>query len=105
MAVESVRHSWGLAGIGLLGAINIPYYEEMARHINWWRYANCRMFSYTPYYIILGEFGIAILLAVLAKHLTRGTWATALLTGLAGGAGIFLCFALAYGLTDGVVPP
>ena len=27
---------WGLVTIGLLGAINIPYYEEMARRINWW---------------------------------------------------------------------
>lgn len=54
---------WGLAGIGLLGAVNIPYYEEMARRIHWWQYSNCRMLSYTPYYIILGEFGIAILLA------------------------------------------
>jgi hypothetical protein len=94
----------GLAAIGILGAINIPYYEEMARRINWWQYDNCRMLSYTPYYIILGEFGIAILLAILAKHLTRGGWTTALLTGLAGGAGIYVCYAVAYGLTDGLVP-
>ena len=40
---------WGLATIGLLGAINIPYYEEMARRINWWTYSNCRMLSNTPY--------------------------------------------------------
>lgn len=95
---------WGLAGIGLLGAVNIPYYEEMARLIHWWQYDHCRMLSYTPYYIILGEFGIAILLAVLAKSITRGTWFTALLAGAAGGEGIFLCYALAYRLTDGVVP-
>jgi hypothetical protein len=94
----------GLAGIGILGAINIPYYEEMARRINWWEYSNCRMISYTPYYIILGEFGIAILLAILAKQLTRGTWNTALLAGVAGGAGVFLCYALAYGLTDVLIP-
>ena len=95
---------WGLAGIGLLGAINIPYYEEMARRINWWQYDNCHMLSYTPYYIILGEFGIAILLAVLAKQLTRGTWTTALLAGASGGAGIFICYAVAYGITDGLIP-
>jgi hypothetical protein len=94
---------WGLVGIGLLGAINIPYYEEMARQINWWQYVNCRMLSYTPYYIILGEFGIAILLTILAKRITRGTWTTALLTGTAGGLGIFICYALAYTLTDRAV--
>jgi hypothetical protein len=24
--------------IGLLGAINIPFYEEMVRRIHWWQY-------------------------------------------------------------------
>ena len=28
----------GLVMIGLLGAINIPFYEEMARRIHWWQY-------------------------------------------------------------------
>jgi hypothetical protein len=92
----------GLAAIGLLGAINIPYYEEMARRINWWQYSNCRMLSYTPYYIILGEFGIAIVLALLAKRISEGSWTSSLLAGLAGGVGIFICYAIAYGLTDGL---
>jgi hypothetical protein len=95
---------WGLAGVGFLGAINIPYYEEMARRINWWEYSNCRMLSYTPYYIILGEFGIAILLAMLSTRLSRGNWTSAVLSGIAGGIGIFLCYALAYSLTDGMIP-
>jgi hypothetical protein len=96
---------WGLLGVGLLGAINIPYYEEMARRINWWQYDNCRMFSYTPHYIILGEFGIAILLAILAKHVTRGTWMTSIIAGTVGGLGIFVCYAVAYGITDGLTLP
>jgi hypothetical protein len=70
----------GLAAIGVLGAINIPYYEEMARRINWWQYRDCRMPSYTPYYIILSEFGIAVLLTILAKRLVQGNWTTALLS-------------------------
>ena len=93
---------WGLAVIGVLGAINIPYYEEMARRIHWWTYSGCRMISNTPYYIILGEFGIAVAFALLAKPLRRGSWTAALLLGSAGGAGIFLCYALAYGVTDGI---
>jgi hypothetical protein len=91
----------GLFTIGILGAINIPYYEEMARRINWWQYGNCRMLSYTPYYIILGEFGIAILLALLARRVVNGQWRDAVLAGLAGGVGIFVCYAVAYGITDG----
>ena len=93
----------GLATIGLLGAINIPYYEEMARRINWWQYSNCHMLSYTPYYIILGEFGIAIILALLARRVASSDWKDAVLAGIAGGVGIFVCYALAYGITDGLI--
>lgn len=94
--------TWGLVATGLFGAINIPYYEEMARRIHWWEYRNCHMLSFTPYYIILGEFGIAIILALLAKRLTNGSWATSLLAGIAGGIGIFLCYAIAFTVTDGI---
>jgi Domain of unknown function (DUF6989) len=89
----------GLFLIGLLGAINIPFYEEMARRINWWRYSNCRLVSGTPYYIIVGEFGIAIGLAALAAKLRTGTWKRAIPLGLAGGAAIFVCYALAFSIT------
>jgi hypothetical protein len=91
----------GLVTIGLLGAINIPYYEEMARRIHWWQYRDCRMISNTPYYIILGELGIAVALAVLARTLRRGGTAIALLAGVAGGAAIFVCYAIAFFITDG----
>ena len=33
----------GLLMIGLFGAINIPFYEEMARRIHSWQYSRCRM--------------------------------------------------------------
>jgi len=52
----------------------------------------------------LGEFGIAILLAILAKHVSRGNWTTAVLAKVACGVGIFVCDAIAYGITDGVIP-
>ena len=90
----------GLAAIGVLGAINIPYYEEMARRIHWWQYSGCRMISNTPYYIILGEFGIAIAFTLLAKPLRHGDAAKTWRLGVAGGAAIFICYALAYGITD-----
>jgi hypothetical protein len=90
----------GLAAVGVLGAINIPYYEEMARRIHWWQYSGCRMISNTPYYIILGEFGIAITFTLLAKPLRHGNAAKTVWLGVAGGAAIFICYALAYGITD-----
>jgi hypothetical protein len=90
----------GLLGVALLGAINIPFYEEMAKRIHWWQYTGCRMVSYTPYYIILGEFGIALAFAVLARTLRRGGFGVALFTGAVGGIAISVCYALAFGITD-----
>src|SRR5437667_7369124 len=90
----------GLLMIGLLGAINIPFYEEMARRIHWWQYGSCRMISFTPWSIILGEFGIAIALALLAGTLRRGSWRRAVIAGIGGGLSIFVCYALAFWITD-----
>jgi hypothetical protein len=94
----------GLLAVGLLGAVNIPYYEEMARRIHWWRYSGCRMISGTPYYIIVGEFMIAIALAVLVKNFRRASAIHAALAGVAGGAAIFASYAIGFRLTDGVLP-
>ena len=93
---------FGLLLIGGLGAVNIPYYEEMARRIHWWTYSGCRMISFTPYYIVLGEAGIAMALTLLAVQLRRGSWKKAILAGLTGGLAIFICYALAYLVTDGL---
>ena len=93
------RTGLGLLFTGVLGAVNIPYYEEMARRIQWWRYSDCRMISGTPYYIIVGEFSIAILLAWLARYVARGP-AAILPAGIAAGAGITLSYMAAFALTD-----
>ncbi|HEU0275667.1 MAG TPA: hypothetical protein VFQ83_14165 [Candidatus Udaeobacter sp.] len=90
----------GLLLIGLLGAINIPFYEEMARRIHWWQYSGCRIISFTPWYIILGECGIAIGFALLARTLRRGSWHGAIVAGIMGGFSIFVCYAAAFWITD-----
>jgi hypothetical protein len=90
----------GLLLVALLGAVNIPFYEEMARKIHWWQYQGCRMISFTPWYIIVGEFGIALSLAMLARTLPRGSWRAAVIAGSAGGVSIFVCYACAFFITD-----
>lgn len=90
----------GLLGVALLGAINIPFYEEMARKIHWWQYSGCKMISFTPWYIIAGEFGIGLILALLARKLRRGSWPVAIAAGVVGGAAIFACYAVAFGIID-----
>ena len=93
----------GLLMIGLLGAINIPFYEEMARRIHWWRYSGCRMISFTPWYIILGELGIAVAFALLSRSLRRGSWRVAIGVGIAGGGSIFVCYGMAFLITDWLI--
>ena len=61
----------GLFITGVLGAINIPFYEEMALRVHWWRYEGCRMFFHTPWYVIAGEFLIAMALGRLAGCVLR----------------------------------
>jgi hypothetical protein len=51
MRLYEWRRGWGLLLAGLIGAVNIPFYEEMALRTHWWRYADCRMLLHTPYYI------------------------------------------------------
>jgi hypothetical protein len=93
----------GLLIIGLLGAINIPFYEEMARRIHWWQYSGCRMISFTPWHIILGEFGIALVFALLAQTLRRASWRVAVAAGVVGGLSIFACYAIAFLVTDQLI--
>ena len=57
-----------------------------------------------PYYIILGEFGIALAFALLARNIQRGSWFAAIVAGFAGGVAIFVCYALAYAVTDVLIP-
>lgn len=92
---------WGARGIvlsGLIGAVNIPFYEEMALRLAWWRYAGCAMLSHTPYYIILGELVLIAGFGVLAPAVRRRSLRGVILAGFAAGAGIFASYAAAWHL-------
>jgi hypothetical protein len=60
------------------------------------------MLLHTPYYIILGEFFIAMAIALLARRVRRGNLAVSLAAGAAGGVAVFIGYAVAYALTDGI---
>ena len=90
---------WGKKGLllaGLIGAVNIPFYEEMALQTKWWEYHNCRMFLHTPYYIIVGEFLIVLCIAAMAVKLRKKNWVKTIFCGFSAGLSIFACYALAY---------
>lgn len=64
---------------GLWGAVNIPFYEEMAYRAGWWRYAAAPGLGHTPYYVMLFEGLTTALLPLLVARLeTRAWWSVAL---------------------------
>ena len=92
----------GLTIAGLMGAINTLFYEEMALHTHWWRYQHCRMFSHTPYYVILGEFLIVMALGRLATCVRQRDWGRMFTAGTMGGIAILASYAFAYLGTDAI---
>ncbi len=60
------------------------------------------MVSGTPYYIILGELGIAAGIAWCACYVIHGKRISMLWAGIAAGLWIFLCYAVSFFLTDGI---
>jgi hypothetical protein len=56
-----------------------------------------------PWYIILGEFGIAVAFALLARTLLRVSWPVAIVAGVVGGASIFVCYAAAFLIRDRLI--
>ena len=90
----------GMALTALLGAVNIPFYEEMAYHAHWWRYTNCLKIGHTPVYIIVAELAIGLTLGPLARQAIAGTARTAAWMGLCGGLGTIAGGLLGYGLVE-----
>jgi hypothetical protein len=94
---------------GLLGALLIPFYEEMAFGAHWWRYQNCLMVGHTPVYIIVAEFVIGAGLA-LWGHMTLQTRSLprAALLGAAAGLVTIVGGLMGWGLVEflgrGAVP-
>ena len=92
----------GMALTALIGAVNIPFYEEMAYHAHWWRYQNCRMLGHTPVYIIVAELLIGLALGPLAAWAMRtgATWRDAAAAGVIGGLATIFGGLVGYGLVE-----
>lgn len=72
---------------GLLGAIQIPLYEEMAYYGGWWRYKPTHlMLGHTPLYVLLFEGLIVAALPLLYDRIERRAWSQVALLGVIVGA-------------------
>lgn len=68
---------WRVATLlcGLLGAMVIPVYEEMAYYGGWWRYRPVHlMLGHTPVYVLLFEGLVVAALPLLYYHIERRPW-------------------------------
>src|SRR4051812_13669633 len=101
MRLYEWRGGLGLLLTGLIGAVNIPFYEEMALRTHWWRYANCRMLLHTPYYIIVGEFLIAVAIGYMARATRSVRWSRSFAAGLLAGLAILPCYVIAFRAIEG----
>ena len=71
----------------ILGAIQIPIYEEMAYYGGWWRYKPVHlMIGHTPIYVLLFEGLVVAALPLLYARIERRSWKQVALIGLLLGA-------------------
>jgi hypothetical protein len=71
----------------ILGAVQIPIYEEMAYYGGWWRYKPVHlMLGHTPIYVLLFEGLIVAALPLLYDRIERRAWKQVALIGVIVGA-------------------
>ncbi len=72
---------------GMIGAIQIPIYEEMAYYGGWWQYKPTHlMLGHTPLYVLLFEGLIVAALPLLYDRIERRAWLHVALIGIVLGA-------------------
>lgn len=84
----------------ILGAIQIPIYEELAYYGNWWRYKPVHlMLGHTPVYVLLFEGLIVAALPLLYDRIERRSWKQVVLIGVVVGAWMPVAALVAWLLT------
>jgi hypothetical protein len=68
---------------GLLGAIDIPFFEEISYYGGWWRYVPTHlMLGHTPAYVVLFEGLVVAALPLLFDRLERRSWIETVMLGV-----------------------
>ena len=90
---------WRLATLlcGLVGAIEIPLFEEMSYYGGWWRYAPVHlMVGHTPLYVSLFEGLVVAALPMLFSRIERRSWLEVVVLGIVIGAWIAIAALVAW---------
>lgn len=84
-----MTQQWGLSVAtlltGILGAVNLPTYEFLAKQAGFWYYQNAKMVFYdsTPVYVIVGEFLLTLSIPFIVSQVQRSG-----LIGIAAWSGV-----------------
>lgn len=85
----------GTLAAGLIGGVIIPVYESCAKGAGWWFYDDPQHIIWNaPYYIILGEFILALALPYLFTQIRRREFYWAVPIGVLMGLWIWLAYAV-----------
>ena len=95
---------WGLGRATILsaviGGINVPLYEYLAKGAGYWYYKDCQMiFGTVPYYIVGGEIVFVGVLPVMISLFARSKWPAVVALGLLEGAVMFIGWSGTYLIT------
>jgi hypothetical protein len=90
---------WRVATLlcGLVGAIEIPLFEEMSYYGGWWRYAPVPlMVGHTPLYVSLFEGLVVAALPMVFYRIERRSWLAVVALGVVIGTWIAIAALLAW---------
>ena len=91
---------WATVAIAVLGGVNVPLYEYLARRAEFWYYQDCNMlFGTVPYITIFAETFFSMVLPFLVSRLPRVSWPVVALLGVLEGAWMFVLFYFGFKLT------
>jgi hypothetical protein len=84
---------------GLIGGTVIPLYESFAKGAGWWQYEDpTRIIWNTPYYIIIGEFLLALALPALLLWCSKKEFYWTIPIGIIMGLWIWVAYFIGYSL-------
>jgi hypothetical protein len=100
----AMRGRYGLVKSSLLmavvGGVNIPVYEYLAKNSGFWSYENCRMLlGTTPYYIIGFEILLSVVLPATIVMVATASWGRIVVIGLAYSFWLWLAQWIAHSMT------
>jgi hypothetical protein len=86
----------------IIGICFIPVFEQCAYFANWWYYNPCKMLFNTPWYIIISEGFICLLLPLMFHYLSEhnNKWLFVLTLGALEGVCIFISYFFIYHLFE-----